>query len=41
MTPPTWPPETDLIFALGSTKLKLTLQQPLVHAVIGEAIEIL
>jgi len=41
MTSPAWPSETDLIFAPGSTKLKLTLQQPLVRVVIQDSIEIL
>lgn len=34
-----WPVDTDLIFALGSTKLSLLNQRPIVRAVIQEAIE--
>ncbi|KAI9439729.1 hypothetical protein H4582DRAFT_2075103 [Lactarius indigo] len=35
----TWPSNTDLSFAPGSTRLMLTAQRPLVRAVIQEAIE--
>ena len=31
--------ETDLIFPTGITKLKLTIQQPLIRAVVQDAIE--
>jgi hypothetical protein len=34
-----WPLDTDLIFAVGSTKLSLLSQRPIVRAVIQEAIE--
>ncbi|KAN0137968.1 hypothetical protein V8E53_004452 [Lactarius tabidus] len=34
-----WPIDTDLIFAVGSTKLSLLNQRPIVHTVIQEAIE--
>lgn len=36
---PFWPDETDLVFASGSNKLKLTSQTPIVRSVIVEAIE--
>ncbi|KAI9436434.1 hypothetical protein H4582DRAFT_2058711 [Lactarius indigo] len=35
----TWPSNTDLSFAPGSTRLMLTAQRPLIRAVIQEAIE--
>lgn len=35
----TWPKDTDLLFPAGSTKLMLTLQRPLVRAVIQDAFE--
>jgi hypothetical protein len=34
-----WPPETDLLFPTGSTKLMLTLQHPLICTVIQEVFE--
>lgn len=36
---PFWPAETDLVFASGSNRLKLTSQTPIVRSVIVEAIE--
>ncbi|KAN0125340.1 hypothetical protein V8E53_015597, partial [Lactarius tabidus] len=36
---PFWPTETDLVFASGSNRLKLTGQGPIVHSVIVEGIE--
>ena len=36
---PFWPAETDLMYAPGSTKLKLTGQSPIVRSVIVHAIE--
>ncbi len=35
----TWPTETDLVFPPGVTKLMMTNQQPLVQAIIQDAIE--
>ncbi|KAI9448875.1 hypothetical protein BJY52DRAFT_1193093 [Lactarius psammicola] len=35
----TWPVDTDLVYTTGSNKVMLTIQRPLVHAVIQEAIE--
>jgi hypothetical protein len=35
----TWPVDTDLVLAAGSSKLSLLSQHPVVHAVIQEAIE--
>ena len=39
VTPPTWPTETDIIFLPGSNKLLLTVQHPIMHLVIQEAIK--
>jgi hypothetical protein len=36
---PFWPAETDLVFASGSNRLKLTSQTPIVRSVIVEGIE--
>ena len=36
---PFWPTETDLVFASGSNRLKLTSQSPIVHSVIIKGIE--
>ena len=36
---PLWPTETDLVFASGSNRLKLTSQSPIVCSVIVEGIE--
>ena len=36
---PFWPTETDLVFASGSSRLKLTSQSPIVHLVIIKGIE--
>ena len=36
---PFWPTETDLVFASGSNRLKLTSQSPIVRSVIVEGIE--
>ena len=38
-TPTTWPTETDIIFLPGSNKVLLTVQRPVMRAVIQEAIE--
>lgn len=35
----TWPTETDLVFLQGSNKLMLTVQSPLIRAVIQDSIE--
>ena len=35
----TWPVDTDLVYTTGSNKVMLTIQRPLVRAVIQEAIE--
>ncbi|KAH9160993.1 hypothetical protein EDB89DRAFT_2081025 [Lactarius sanguifluus] len=34
-----WPADTDLLFATGSSKIKLTLQHPLVRLVLQDAID--
>jgi len=39
MVPPVWPPKTDLVLTPGTSKLMLTLQQPLVQAVIWDLFE--
>jgi len=39
VAPPVWPPETDLVLTPGTSKLMLTLQQPLVQAVIQDSFE--
>ena len=41
MTPPSWPPETDLVFTPGSNKIMLTKQQDLVHLVLQDSFETL
>lgn len=37
--PTIWPVDTDLVYADGSSKLKLMLQRPLVRLVIQDSIE--
>lgn len=39
VAPPVWPAETDLVLTPGTNKLMLTLQQPLVQAVIRDSFE--
>jgi len=39
VAPPVWPPEMDLVLTPGTSKLMLTLQQPLVQAVIWDLFE--
>jgi hypothetical protein len=34
-----WPAETDLVFNVGSSRLMLTIQRPLVRSIIQDAIE--